>query len=209
MAMRPEWTPGYAALVFATWAVMMAAMMLPGAAPAVFRAARPAPDRQEGARGIAAALAFTAGYLAVWTVFSAAATLAQWALDTSDLVTDALAIRNGVAAGLVIVAVGLYQLTPLKQSCLRHCASCLDGDRGRNARERAWRGMRYGVSCLGCCWALMALLFVAGAMNAFWMAAIALWVLAEKNLRWGGRIARLGGAGLVAWGSVALALAAF
>lgn len=181
MLMRPEWTLGYAALVFLMWVAMMVAMMLPGAAPAILGAASP--------------LSFAAGYLAVWSGFSVAATLAQFALDRSNLLSEAMALGSGVAAGLVILAVGLYQLTPWKRSCLRRCKAARDG-------------LRYGASCLGCCWAPMTLLFVAGLMNLLWVAAIALWVSAEKLLPQGERVARLAGAGLMVWGGVLFARAA-
>ncbi len=181
MLMRPEWTWGYAALVFLMWIAMMAAMMLPGAALPILGAASP--------------LAFAAGYLAVWSGFGAAATLAQFALDRSGLISDAMALNSGAAAGLLILAVGAYQLAPWKLSSLRRCKSAPDG-------------LRYGASCLVCCWALMALLFVVGLMNLLWVAAIALWVGAEKLLPRGENIARVAGAGLVAWGGLRLALAA-
>jgi len=193
MLMRPEWTPGYGALVLAMWVVMMAAMMLPSAGPAILGAASPA--------------AFASGYLAVWTGFSLAATLAQFALDRSDLLTDAMALRGDAAAGLVMVAVGLYQFTPLKDACLRRCAPPFRRSEGPALSLR--EGVRYGVSCLGCCWAPMALLFVAGLMNLVWVAAVALWIAAEKLLPWRRRLARAAGAALLAWGGALLALAVF
>jgi predicted metal-binding membrane protein len=189
MPEQPEWTPGYAAIVLAMWVAMMAAMMLASAAPAILRAASP--------------FAFAAAYLAVWTGFSLAATLAQFALDRSELLSDAMALRGNIAAGLVILAVGLYQFTPLKHSCLRRCAS--PPRRDESAIQSLREGLRYGANCLGCCWALMTLLFVAGLMNLLGVAAIALWLTAEKLLPRGGRIARIAGAGLAAWGSALLA----
>jgi len=193
MLMRPQWTWSYAALVFVMWVVMMIAMMLPSAPPAML--------------GGVTAIPFAAGYLAVWSGFGLAAALAQFALDRWDLISDAMAVRSDTAAAVLILAVGVYQLTPWKRSCLRRCTAA-GADRDLSARESARLGLRYGVSCLGCCWALMALLFVAGLMNVLWIAAIALWVGAEKLLPQGGRIARLAGTGLIAWGSVRLALAA-
>ena len=194
MLMRPEWTVGYAARVFGMWIVMMAAMMLPGAGPAIAGAASP--------------VFFSAGYLSIWGGFSLAAALAQFTLDRSDLLSDAMAVNSGALAGALIVATGLYQLTPWKRACLRGCATAAASqDRIPGGLESARRGLQFGVSCLGCCWALMALLFVAGVMNLLWVAAIALWVSAEKLLPRGGSIARLAGAGLIAWGSVRLALA--
>jgi len=193
-AMRPEWTLGYAALCFAMWVAMTVAMMLPSATPALIGGVKPAP--------------FAAAYLAVWTGFAAAATLAQYALDRRELFSDAMAVRSDVQAALVILAAGLYQLSPLKQICLRHCASLARG-RGRDAGvvESARLGLRYGAFCLGCCWALMVLLFVSGLMNLFWVAAIALWLSAEKLFPFGGHLARVAGAALTAWGATLLLLA--
>jgi predicted metal-binding membrane protein len=199
MLMTPAWTAGYAALVLLMWAVMMTAMMLPSAAPAILQVA-----------GVASALSFTAGYLMVWAAFSVAATLSQWALDSAGLLSDTMASSSPVAAGLLVIAVGLYQLAPLKQACLQRCRSCADGH-PENATPGAGgmveRGLRYGVACLGCCGVLMGLLFVGGVMNVYWIAAIAIGVLAEKLLPWGGGVARVAGAGLIAWGGITLAAA--
>jgi predicted metal-binding membrane protein len=201
MLMAPAWTVSHAALVLLMWAVMMAAMMLPAATPAVLQAA---------AGGPASALLFTAGYLSIWIAFSAVATLAQWGLDSAELLSESMASRSAVAAGLLLLAVGLYQVSPLKRSCLQHCRACAD-HQPQSAPEGAGavlrRGLRYGVSCLGCCGVLMGLLFVGGVMNVAWMAAIAVGVLAEKLLPWGTGLARLAGAGLIAWGIISLAAA--
>jgi len=210
--MRPAWTPGHAALVFVMWAIMMVAIMLPSAAPTILQVAGLAHRRPGRARGVPRALFFTAGYLMVWTGFSFAATLLQWALDSAHLLSETMAIRSGVFAGLLVIAVALYQLTPLKQTSLRRCRAsvgCLAEDQRGDVRGIVWQGMRYGVSCLGCCSGLMCLAFVGGLMNVAWMVIIALWVLAEKTLPWGSRMARLTAAGLVAWGSISLAIAAF
>jgi predicted metal-binding membrane protein len=198
----PSWSVGYAAITFAMWSIMMVAMMLPSAAPVVVRVA-------SRAEGVSAAAFFTIGYLIVWSIFSAVATTAQWAFDAASLLSNAMAIRSGVAAGLIVVAAGVYQLTPLKRSCLRRCCSSknLIGDDQKRSPSAAVRaGLTYGVSCLGCCWALMCLLFVVGVMNTFWIAAITLLVIAEKTLPWGLRIARVTSIGLIGWGSVALAI---
>ena len=146
----------------------------------------------------------------VWTGFSFAATFLQWILDSRNLLSETMAIRDGVIAALLVLAVGLFQLTPLKRTCLRRCRSpmrSLSEDQLRSVGA-IWRlGLRDGVSCLGCCWALMCLLFVGGLMNSFWMVAIAFWVFAEKILPWGDRASFLGAAGLVAWGGASLAIA--
>lgn len=192
-AMRPEWTFGYAALCLAMWLAMILAMMLPGAGPAILGGVKPVP--------------FTAAYLAVWAGFSVVATLAQYALDTRDLISNAMAVRSDAQAALVILAAGVYQLSPWKQACLRNCVSIAGSEvRDAGAVESARLGLGYGAYCLGCCWALMALLFVGGLMNLFWVAAVALWLTAEKLFPFGGHLARVAGAALAAWGGTLLAL---
>jgi predicted metal-binding membrane protein len=205
MAMLPEWTLGYAAIVFVMWAVMMMAMMLPSAAPVVLLAA--ALDRQQGAGKRRSAL-FASGYLAVWFGFSLLATILQYALDAAGMLSETMAVANRLFAAAVLIAAGLYQWTPLKQVCLTRCRSPIE------LLIRYWRkgslgavgaGIQHGLFCLGCCWMLMALLFVGGLMNLAWIAAIALLVLIEKTLPWGGRMSRVAGIVLVAWGAAALA----
>jgi len=223
----PSWSVGYAAVIFAMWTIMMVAMMLPSAAPVILRIA-------SRSHGVSSAALFTAGYLIVWTGFSAVATMAQCAFDSAHVLSDSMAIRSELAAGLIVAAAGLYQLSPVKRNCLRRCCSSkilLGGDRttslqwggppcppplresmaGTAARptiksDSMRQGISYGVSCLGCCWALMCLLFVVGVMNVIWIAAIAVMVLAEKTLPWGMRLARVTAVGLIGWGSVALAI---
>jgi len=199
----PSWSLGYAAVIFVMWAIMMVAMMLPSAAPTILRVAN-------RAHGLSIAAFFTAGYLIVWTGFSAVATMAQWAFDSAHVLSDSMALRSEVAAGLIVIAAGLYQLSPVKRNCLRRCCSSknlLGGDRATSPSAAMRQGISYGVSCLGCCWALMCLLFVVGVMNILWIAVIAVWVLAEKTLPWGVRLARVTAVALIGWGSVALATA--
>lgn len=210
MLMPPYWSAGYAALIFAMWTIMMAAMMLPSAAPAILRFASLAEKHPTRMSGVLTAVFFTAGYLMVWIGFSAAATLTQWGMDSAHLLSETMAIRGEVSAGLIVIAVGLYQVLPLKLACLRRCClsvGSLANDQRRSPRALVLDGISYGVSCLGCCWALMCLLFVGGVMNVLWIAAIAIWVLAEKTLPSGLRIARVAGVGLIGWGSIALVLA--
>jgi len=199
----PSWSAGYAAVIFAMWTIMMVAMMLPSAAPTILRIANRAHE-------LSSAAFFTAGYLIVWTGFSGVATMAQWAFDSEHVLSDSMALRSEVAAGLIVVAAGLSQLSPLKRNCLRRCCSSINflaDDQVRSPSVEVRAGLTYGVSCLGCCWALMCLLFVVGVMNIFWIAAIAVCVLAEKTLPWGLQIARVTAVGLIGWGSVALATA--
>ena len=125
--------------------------------------------------------------------------------------SDTMALANRLIAGIVLVAAGIYQWTPLKEACLRHCRSPLDFllFHWREGRLGAFcSGLGHGAFCLGCCWMLMALLFVGGIMNLAWIAAIALLVLVEKTLPWGGWTGRLAGILLVLWGAVTLAMAA-
>ncbi len=199
----PSWSVGYAAITFLMWSIMMVAMMIPSATPTILGIA-------SGAEGISRAAYFAIGYLVVWIGFSAVATAAQWAFDSAHLLSDSMAIRSGAVAGLIIVSAGLYQLSPLKENCLRHCCSSnLLDDPTRSPSLAIRAGLTYGVSCFGCCWALMCLLFVVGIMNLFWIAAITVWVLAEKTLPWGLRLARVTAVALIGWGSVAIAMGCF
>ncbi len=201
------WSAGYAALVLVMWAVMMVAMMLPGAAPMVLLYAAIA--RKQRARGHPAVGTgvFAAGYVLVWSGFSVAATAAQWGLEQAKLLSPAMAAGSAGFGGLVLVAAGVYQLTPLKHACLRHCRSPLHfvvhhwrpGARGALAM-----GLEHGLYCLGCCWVLMGLLFVGGVMNLLWIAAIAAFVLAEKVAPAGAAIARASGGLLIAAGLAAM-----
>jgi predicted metal-binding membrane protein len=210
MVMLPEWTPAYGLVVFAMWAVMMVAMMLPSAAPVTLLIAGIARRRAGGRLGLATAL-FVAGYLVVWFAFAAAATLLQWGLEGAGLLSETMALASIVVAGAVLVAAGIYQWTPLKQACLRHCRSPLEFllFHWRDGAAGAFTsGARHGAFCLGCCWMLMALLFVGGVMNLAWIGGIALLVLIEKVLPWGGWMGRATGTVLIAWGIAMLAAAA-
>jgi predicted metal-binding membrane protein len=202
----PSWSLGYAAITFAMWTIMMVAMMLPSAAATILRVAN-------RAHGLSIAAFFTAGYLIVWTGFSAVATMAQWAFDSAHVLSDSMALRSEVAAGVIVIAAGLYQLSPVKRNCLRRCCSSknlFSDDRTTSLQWGAMQqGIRYGISCIGCCWALMCLLFVVGVMNMVWIAVIAVWVLAEKTLPWGVRVARVTAVGLIGWGSIAIAIAKY
>src|SRR5438445_13437438 len=118
MAMAPAWTPGYAALIFLMWAIMMVAMMLPSAAPTILLAANIARNRAAVGSGMPSAALFGVGYILVWAGFSLLTTLLQWSLDRLGVLSEAMATESAAVAGLMLVAAGLYQWTPLKQACL-------------------------------------------------------------------------------------------
>ena len=199
---------GELAWLIAMWAVMMVAMMLPSAAPAILLFAGVTRRRREQGRPAVSAVVFGAGYLAVWTGFSAVAGLTQLLLHRAALLSPAMASATPTLGGALLIAAGVYQWLPLKGTCLTHCRSPL------GFFSHAWRegaagallmGLRHGLYCVGCCWLLMALLFVAGVMNLLWVAAIAGFVLVEKVVPGGWVLGKVAGALLVAWGAWVLA----
>ncbi|MFB9268471.1 DUF2182 domain-containing protein [Bradyrhizobium erythrophlei] len=208
MPMDPmPWTPSYAALVFAMWLTMMIAMMVSSAAPMLLLFAALKRKQAATASPLAEAWIFLCGYLLIWTGFSLAATLAQWQLDRAGLLSMAMAASSAVLGGGVLLLAGLYQFTPLKRACLRYCQSPV------LFLSRYWRpgaagalrmGLRHGLYCLGCCWFLMALLFVGGVMNLFWIVGIALYVGCEKLLPFGRRLSYAAGAALIVAGLIVL-----
>ena len=207
MLMTPPWTPGYALLVFLMWAIMMVAMMLPSAAPTILLVAALARKQGVGAGAPIAGL-FSLGYVLVWTGFSLAVTALQWGLDSQELLSGEMAMASAVVAGCVLIAAGIYQWTPLKQACLLHCRSPL-AFLLHHWRPGGWgaltSGLQHGIFCLGCCWMLMALLFVGGLMNLLWVAGLSLLVLVEKVLPWGDHTSRAIGLVLLVWGAATVA----
>ena len=202
MSMDRSWTLADVYFAFAMWVVMMVGMMAGAAAPvlSLFGAAR----RARGERRIPlAVLAFGFGYLLVWVGFSACAALAQWGLHEGAMLSPAMAASSPQLGGAILIAAGAYQLTPLKGACLTQCRSPLgflmahwrDGTMG--AMHLGWR---HGAFCLGCCWALMCVLFVVGVMNLVWVAALAVLVLVEKTGRPGAIVARAAGIAMLAAG---------
>jgi predicted metal-binding membrane protein len=187
------------------WAVMMVAMMMPSASPMLTTYARIAESRGGPAR--LRVWLFAAGYIAVWTGFSAAAAFAQAAMDHAAMLGGAMRVAP-LVGGLILGLAGAYQLSPLKRRCLRQCQSPIGFlmTHWRDDSGGAFRmGLSHGAFCVGCCWMLMAVLFVAGVMNLVWVAALAAFVLIERVTRWGEAIATASGFALIASG---LALAA-
>ncbi len=207
---RP-WSLPYALLIFLMWWVMMIAMMTPSAAPVVLlflALKRVGADKANAAR---LSLLFLAGYLIAWGGFSLLATLAQWGLEHVGLSDGPMmTVRSKAFAGCVLIAAGLYQLSSLKSACLRHCQSPARflAEHNRPGASGAFSmGVIHGTFCLGCCWALMLLLFVGGIMNLYWIVAIAIYVALEKLLpraRW---LIPATGIGLIATGAWVLASA--
>ncbi|HJT44504.1 MAG TPA: DUF2182 domain-containing protein [Rhizomicrobium sp.] len=195
---------------FAMWMVMMAGMMLPSVAPVILLYTRVGRQTQAQHKPFAATGWFVAGYLSAWAGFSLLATLLQAALTQAALLTPQMASANDILGGLTLIAAGAYQWTPLKDRCLTNCRSPLfflqhhGGFQGHIASSLSL-GLRHGLYCIGCCWALMLLLFVGGVMNIAWITGLAVLVLLEKVMTDGRAVSRLVGLGLIIAG-VTLAL---
>ncbi len=209
MMMTPAaWDLAYAVVMFFMWWVMMIAMMLPSAAPMVLLFAAVNRKQQErGARFVPTSL-FVLAYLVAWAGFSIVAVALQWALEGAALLSPMLLSASTVFGGLLLLAAGIYQLTPLKQSCLNHCRSPLQFVmmHWRSGAGGAFRmGLEHGAYCVGCCWFLMGLLFFGGVMNLYWIVGIAVYVLLEKTIPMGHWLGRAVGIALLAWGLAVLA----
>ena len=196
-------------LLFAMWWVMMIGMMLPGVAPVILTFATVNRNRRARGEPYVPSVLFIAGYLLAWSGFSLAATLVQEALERAQLLSPMdMATNSRLLGGLLFVAAGLYQFTPVKLACLRSCRSPLDFvvSHWRDGPGGALRmGLTHGLHCLGCCWVLMLLLFVGGVMNLLWVALLAIVALAEK-LTAGPWIGRIGGGLMVVYGAWLLAM---
>jgi predicted metal-binding membrane protein len=206
------WTPVYWLIVFFMWVVMMVAMMLPSASPLVLlyaRVVRHAESQGGAFKPRAAVTAFASGYLSVWILFSLLAVLVQWGLERMGTMSAMISVNAALLSGGLLVAAGLYQLTPLKTACLNHCrgpASFLAAH-WRKGTYGAWRmGCVHGLYCLGCCGVLMGLLFVGGVMNLIWIACLTAVVAIEKLAPFGAMAARVM-AGVLVAGGAALILA--
>ena len=197
------WSTATLAPLFLMWAEMMVAMMLPSAAPMVLTFAKVQRNRREQERPFVATGIFVLGYLAVWTGFSAVAAVLQWVLHGKALLSPMMVSNSAWLGGALLIAAGIFQWTPLKNSCLTNCCSPL------TFLMTGWRegkggafvmGLKHGLQCAGCCWFLMLLLFVAGVMNVWWIAILTVLVLIEKVARRGLWIGKFAGALFVAWG---------
>ena len=198
MPASAPWQPVEFAYVFAMWTIMMIGMMAPSVAPMIFIYTLVGRLAVKGRHPFAASGWFASGYLIAWAGFSLAATSAQWALERAALLTPMMEGASNVLGGIVLIAAGIYQWTPVKEACLSYCQAPLTfilrhGGFRREPTGALALGFRHGLYCIGCCWALMLLLFVGGIMNLFWIAALAILVLLEKVIPAGRIIARLAG----------------
>lgn len=193
---------------FIMWAVMMIAMMTPTATPMLLTFARINRKRRDRGQPYVATAVFLAGYLVIWTLFSALAAYTQMELQAIDLVDAMLASSSPIFSGILLVVAGVFQWTPLKQACLQHCrtpVSFILTDWKEGTIGALSMGLKHGAFCTVCCWFLMALLFVLGAMNILWMALITGITLVEKVVPWGDKFSRAAGVVLALWGGLILA----
>ncbi len=201
------WTPATALVMFVMWWLMMVAMMVPSAAPAILLYA--ALTRGSAGKNSRNTVLFGMGYILAWAGFSMAATLLQWGLTTrGGLSPMYMTLTSGFAGGFVLILAGLYQLTPLKRICLEACRGPVQAlmSQWRPGPAGALRaGFGLGINCLGCCWVLMLLLFVGGVMNLYWIIGIAVYVGIEKLALPGPRLAGYMGGLLIVAGLMFLA----
>jgi predicted metal-binding membrane protein len=211
MAMAPAvWTPGYAALMYVMWCVMAVAMMLPSAAPMILLFAAINRKQFQAGHPRVATCILAIGYLSAWAGFSLVAVILQWGFQRIGVLSPMLASSNTIFGGCLLLAAGAWQLTPIKHACLRRCRSPLAflAVHWRQGAEGALRmGLVNGAFCVGCCWALMGLMFFGGVMNLYWIAGLATLVALEKTLPAGHWLGNATGVALLAWGAGMLALA--
>lgn len=203
------WGFGDLLFLFVMWTVMMIAMMVPSASQMILTFAKISRKQQADQEPFSPTASFLLGYVVVWTGFSALGTLAQWGLHHAALVSATGVSTNAIFGGSVLIVAGLFQWSRLKDACLSHCRSPLA------FFMTSWRpgksgalvmGLEHGAYCVGCCWALMALMFVAGVMNLLWLAMIAGLVLVEKLAPSGVQLGRVAGVVCVVWGLYLLRL---
>ena len=200
-----SWDASYLGFLFVMWSIMMVAMMVPSVTPMVMMFMTVNRKRRESDRtDLVPVGVFVSGYLIAWMAFSAAAAVSQWILHAAALVSPMMASSSAILGGALLIAGGIYQWTPLKYACLIHCRTPM------SFLMTSWRpgrtgalvmGLHHGSFCVGCCWVLMVLLFVAGVMNVLWVAAIAAFVFIEKVAPRGDLLGRVAGVLLVAAGA--------
>jgi predicted metal-binding membrane protein len=202
LACLSHWGPGDLAHMFIMWSIMMVAMMVPSATPMIIIFATVNRQRSKMQGPFIPTWLFVLGYLTAWTVYSALATMVQWGLHVTALLTHTLAITSPLLGALLLVAAGVFQWTPFRDACMTQCRSpfgfiMTEWREGR--RGALIMGLKHGIYCVGCCWMLMTLSFALGVMNMLWMAALTAFMLLEKitDNKW---ISRTAGMILVVWG---------
>jgi len=201
MPMTSAWTGHDFALMWTMWAVMMAAMMIPSAVPMISAYSATIEAKNSTLHG--STPLFIVGYLTAWSGFAAVATAAQWLLHEFTLVDTTGASTSSALGGIILIGAGGYQFTSVKNNCLAKCRTPLGfllNEWREGPRGALVMGLRHGSVCIGCCWALMAMLFVLGVMNLWWIAAVAAIVLLEKLIP-SSRLTRILGGVLAIWGT--------
>ena len=207
MSIDTPWTLRDFALTFAMWSVMMVGMMTPTALPVLLLFMQMRTCRGSSHSSQAAGM-FAAGHITMWIAFSAAAALLQWRLHQAAVLSPDMTVTHSWIAGVILIGAGVYQLTPAKSKCLTSCQSPIGFllANWRDGIKGAFQlGIRHGVYCLGCCWALMLVLFVVGVMNLAWVALITAFIFLEKFGPTGARLARASGAAIILAGIVSIA----
>jgi len=207
MLHMPAWGIVDLALLFVMWVVMMVAMMVPTAAPMLLLFATINRRSRAQQRPFVPTTVFLSGYLLVWAGFSAVISVVQWGLHAAALLSPMMVSTSPVFGGLLLLVAGVCQWTPLKYTCLRHCRSplgFLTTEWREGTRGALIMGLRHGAYCVGCCWVIMGLLFVAGTMNLLWIALITVFILVEKVMPRGDLVGRIAGGVLVLAGLLLL-----
>jgi predicted metal-binding membrane protein len=205
----PTSSSGYIFVLLVMWWMMMVAMMLPSAIPVILLTAALNRRSTSDQPPYGAAAYFTIGYLLAWFIFSVVAVAGHWVMESKGLLSPIMHSTNNYLSVGLLLAAGVWQFSPIKQACLRHCRSPVEfitHHRRRGNRGALLMGLHHGTYCLGCCWFLMLLLFVGGVMNFYWIAGLALFVVIEKLVSRGAWFSRITGAGLVIAGVALLVL---
>lgn len=204
LACVSPWGTGDLVHYFFMWTIMMAAMMFPAAAPMILMFVAVNEQRREDRSPLIPTGIFVLGYFLIWTVYSGLASLIQWGLHVSALLSHDLTITRPGWGGLLLIAAGVFQWTPFREACMSKCRSpvgFLMAEWRQGRLGALIMGIRHGLNCVGCCWLLMLLSFVLGVMNLVWMAGLTLFMIVEKaypESRW---VSRSAGVVLVFWGA--------
>ncbi len=209
MPMTPKWNSTDFILMFLMWLVMMIAMMTPSVAPLILLFTKVNRQRKNQQSPFVNTSYLFTGYFMVWAGFSLLATLLQWILQQVSWLNPDMIITNKILGSIILIAAGVFQFTPLKQTCLDFCKSPLEFiyKHWKEGKKGAVKmGIQNGIYCVGCCWVLMVLLFVSGVMNILWVALIALFVLIEKVFARSKWISFSAGTLLITYGVLAILL---